>query len=393
MTRSPRSPSAESTRLLEDSPPSYHSIDDSDDEPITPLPNIPGAISFGFSPDYGVLSSWVLSTVGCTTPSSLNHPDGWFFTGTVVATLLTDIGSDFNKLNQSSYIGTSYLLSVCCFTPLYGRLSDIMGRKGAMLLGLSLFGMLRRSLLRCSCPHIRRLGHYILWPRPSMESLIAARAVAGMGGGGEYRSSAGNSERTGSREASTHRFLGLFDAGWDGWLPTLGSEPQIYGRAALVQPFDMGTPRGQSNMGHHVHLCREMLGSIPGHATTFGDPTNTIGRVHCKPANQYIRVLYALQSTLGELNGPSSKPMRTNPHAAVLFYCQARVGNELRCTHSYLPLVSVLIILPFLKASTYYPIQSVAWAYRSSRPVKRQRFRWVVTIIPFCHFGSLLNFQ
>jgi MFS family permease len=79
-------------------------------------------------------------------------------TGTVVATLLTPIGSQFQASNQASYISTSYLLSVCCFTPLYGlmvsgihcvldsilelgRLADILGRKGAMLLALSLFGM------------------------------------------------------------------------------------------------------------------------------------------------------------------------------------------------------------------------------------------------------------
>ncbi|KAJ3790531.1 major facilitator superfamily domain-containing protein [Lentinula aff. detonsa] len=88
--------------------------------------------------------------------------------GTVVATLLSPIGSHFNRLNQSSYIGTSYLLSVCCFTPLYGRLSDILGRKGAMLLALTLFGS---GTIFCALA-------------PTMESLIAARAVAGMGGGG-----------------------------------------------------------------------------------------------------------------------------------------------------------------------------------------------------------------
>ncbi|THV03269.1 vacuolar amino acid permease [Dendrothele bispora CBS 962.96] len=88
--------------------------------------------------------------------------------GTVVATLLAPIGSDFNKSHQSSYIGTSYLLSVCCFTPLYGRLSDILGRKGAMLLALSLFGS----------------GTLLCGFAPSMEFLIAARALAGMGGGG-----------------------------------------------------------------------------------------------------------------------------------------------------------------------------------------------------------------
>lgn len=78
-----------------------------------------------------------------------------------MATLLSPIGSYFNESNRSSYIGTSYLLSVCCFTPLYGaccplsrairrcdgspcagRLSDILGRRGAMLLALSFFGML-----------------------------------------------------------------------------------------------------------------------------------------------------------------------------------------------------------------------------------------------------------
>ncbi|TDL29278.1 vacuolar amino acid permease [Rickenella mellea] len=88
--------------------------------------------------------------------------------GTVVATLLTPIGSYFEKSNQVSYVGTSYLLSVCCFTPLYGRLSDILGRKGAMLLALSLFGS----------------GTICCGLAPSMETLIAARAVAGMGGGG-----------------------------------------------------------------------------------------------------------------------------------------------------------------------------------------------------------------
>jgi len=89
-------------------------------------------------------------------------------TGTIVATLLSPIGAHFNRSHQSSYIGTAYLLSVCCFTPLYGRLSDILGRKGAMLLALSLFGS----------------GTLLCGIAPSMNVLIAARAIAGMGGGG-----------------------------------------------------------------------------------------------------------------------------------------------------------------------------------------------------------------
>ncbi|KAG9034702.1 hypothetical protein FRB95_012887 [Tulasnella sp. JGI-2019a] len=89
---------------------------------------------------------------------------------TIVATLLTSIGSHFDRAHQSSWLGSAYLLSVCCFTPLYGRLSDIIGRKGAMLLALFLF----------------TTGTLLCGLAPSMNTLIAARAVAGMGGGGVF---------------------------------------------------------------------------------------------------------------------------------------------------------------------------------------------------------------
>lgn len=39
---------------------------------------------------------------------------------TIVATLLTAIGSSFEKSHMASWLGSSYLLSVCCFTPVYG---------------------------------------------------------------------------------------------------------------------------------------------------------------------------------------------------------------------------------------------------------------------------------
>lgn len=87
--------------------------------------------------------------------------------GTIVATLLTDIGSSFEKSNMASWLGTSYLLSVCCFTPIYGRLCDIIGRRGAMILALTLFGV---GTVGCGIA-------------PSMETLILARAIAGSGGG------------------------------------------------------------------------------------------------------------------------------------------------------------------------------------------------------------------
>ncbi|KAF8308599.1 MFS general substrate transporter [Clavulina sp. PMI_390] len=87
---------------------------------------------------------------------------------TIIPTLVTPIGSYFDASHQASYIGTSYLLSVCCFAPLYGRLADVLGRKGALLLALGLSGV----------------GTMLCGLSPSMTTLIAARVVSGMGGGG-----------------------------------------------------------------------------------------------------------------------------------------------------------------------------------------------------------------
>ncbi|KAF7352928.1 Multidrug resistance protein fnx1 [Mycena venus] len=155
----------ETQPLLKDSipPPYYNSVDDNVVEPSSPIEaDPPPPLLNNFS---NVDVAWILA--GLWSAVFLGA------LGTVVATLLTPIGSDFNKSNQASYIGTSYLLSLCCFTPLYGRLADILGRKGAMLLALFLFGS----------------GTILCGMVPSMETLILARALAGMGGGGQCHDS------------------------------------------------------------------------------------------------------------------------------------------------------------------------------------------------------------
>ncbi|KAH9951778.1 vacuolar amino acid permease [Amylocystis lapponica] len=143
--------------LLQQHPRSYQSVHSD--------PSTPTEVSTPTTPSPSDVSrkdlAWVLA--GLWSAVFLGALDG-----TIVATLLSPIGSYFNESNRSSYIGTSYLLSVCCFTPLYGRLSDILGRKGAMLLALSLFGV----------------GTFLCGLAPSMDTLIIARAIAGMGGGG-----------------------------------------------------------------------------------------------------------------------------------------------------------------------------------------------------------------
>ncbi|KAJ7507587.1 major facilitator superfamily domain-containing protein [Mycena galericulata] len=147
----------DTTPLLKETTPSYNSVDDVAEGDASPTSPSPPLLNNFSSTDV----AWILA--GLWSAVFLGA------LGTVVATLLTPIGSDFNKSNQASYIGTSYLLSLCCFTPLYGRLADILGRKGAMLLALFLFGS----------------GTMLCGMVPSMETLILARALAGMGGGGQ----------------------------------------------------------------------------------------------------------------------------------------------------------------------------------------------------------------
>ncbi|KAI8974212.1 vacuolar amino acid permease [Trametes punicea] len=89
---------------------------------------------------------------------------------TLVATLLPSISSEFNKAHQASWLGTAYLLATCTFTPLYGRLCTVLGRRGANQVAVFFAG----------------LGTIACGLSSSMEMLIAARFLAGMGGGGIF---------------------------------------------------------------------------------------------------------------------------------------------------------------------------------------------------------------
>ena len=52
-----------------------------------------------------------------------------FLDQTIVATALPTISSYFNSGKQSSWVATAYLVSSTAASPLYGRFSDIFGRK------------------------------------------------------------------------------------------------------------------------------------------------------------------------------------------------------------------------------------------------------------------------
>jgi EmrB/QacA subfamily drug resistance transporter len=87
---------------------------------------------------------------------------------TIVATALPTIGRHFDNLNDLSWVVTAYLLTGTASTPLYGKLSDIYGRRGVMLAAIAIF---IAGSLACAMA-------------PSMMALILGRALQGLGGGG-----------------------------------------------------------------------------------------------------------------------------------------------------------------------------------------------------------------
>ncbi|CAG8635263.1 7875_t:CDS:2, partial [Cetraspora pellucida] len=87
---------------------------------------------------------------------------------TIVSTALPKIVSDFNGLDQMAWVATSYLLTTTSFQPIYGKLSDIFGRKTTFLGAIIVF----------------ELGSLLCGVATNMVSMIIYRAIAGIGGGG-----------------------------------------------------------------------------------------------------------------------------------------------------------------------------------------------------------------
>lgn len=87
---------------------------------------------------------------------------------TIVAMLMGNISSYFKAAEKASWLGSTYLLSVCCTAPLYGRFCDTFGHKRSMVLAVCIF----------------LFGTFWCGTARSMNELLIARAVAGIGGGG-----------------------------------------------------------------------------------------------------------------------------------------------------------------------------------------------------------------
>lgn len=87
---------------------------------------------------------------------------------TIVAPALPTIGRTLGDVENLSWVVTAYLLTYTAATPLFGKLSDIHGRRTMMLVALVIF----------------LVGSVACALAPNMPALIMARALQGIGGGG-----------------------------------------------------------------------------------------------------------------------------------------------------------------------------------------------------------------
>src|SRR3954464_11899156 len=87
---------------------------------------------------------------------------------TIVSTAIRTIGDDLNGLSMQAWVTTSFLITSTIATPLFGKLSDIYGRKPFFMLAISIF----------------ILGSALCGLAQSMYMLAAFRAFQGIGAGG-----------------------------------------------------------------------------------------------------------------------------------------------------------------------------------------------------------------
>jgi EmrB/QacA subfamily drug resistance transporter len=87
---------------------------------------------------------------------------------TIVSTSMRTIADDLHGLSIQAWVSTAYLVALSVTTPLYGKLSDMYGRKPFFVGAISIFVL---GSLACACAN-------------SMWWLAASRGVQGLGAGG-----------------------------------------------------------------------------------------------------------------------------------------------------------------------------------------------------------------
>lgn len=86
----------------------------------------------------------------------------------MISTLLAPISSEFNSFASLSWITTAYLITQATLQPLFGKLTDIYGRRGGLL----------------ACNALFAIGTLLCGIAKDEHGMIVGRILAGAGGGG-----------------------------------------------------------------------------------------------------------------------------------------------------------------------------------------------------------------
>ncbi|KAH8908484.1 MFS general substrate transporter [Coniochaeta sp. PMI_546] len=149
-----------------DAPSTAHLVDDDEEQQISrahepredqPLLQAPEAESW--TPPRGFI--WIQVAI-------MSNVFLYGFDGTITAATYAVISSEFGAANTASWLTTSYLVTSTAFQPLYGRVSDIFGRRICFFISTITFAV---GCLGCGIA-----GDVVL--------LNCMRALTGFGGGG-----------------------------------------------------------------------------------------------------------------------------------------------------------------------------------------------------------------
>jgi EmrB/QacA subfamily drug resistance transporter len=116
-----------------------------------------------------------------TPPKALTHRETMFIVlgvllpvfmgsldGTILASALPSIGREFGDVHNLPWLITAYLIANTTVTTLYGKISDIHGRRTTLIISISMY----------------MLGSLVCALAPNMFILILGRVLHGLGGGG-----------------------------------------------------------------------------------------------------------------------------------------------------------------------------------------------------------------
>jgi len=170
---------------------------------------------------------------------------------TIVGTALPTIVGELGGLDHYSWVVTAYLLASTASTPLYGKISDLYGRRPVLLFAISTF----------------LVGSLLAGMSQDMTQLIATRALQGIGAGGLMTLAFTIvSDVVAPRERA--RYQGLFGA--------VSASPRWPGRwSAATSPRPTGAGSSTSTSRSASSRCTCAAGSCGSCRTPAGTTRST----------------------------------------------------------------------------------------------------------------------